>query len=76
MTISLGKLSFEYANACYVATIMIQQVQRSSIYTDSFNFVIDAGGNDSSHMNSRANTILIVLHVRKSHLYYKHNAKR
>ena len=46
MTISLGKLSFEYANACYVATIMIQQVQRSSIYTDSFNFVIDAGGND------------------------------
>ena len=25
---------------------MIQQVQRSSIYTDSFNFVIDAGGND------------------------------
>lgn len=46
MTISLGKLSFEYANACYVATIMIQQLQRSSIYTDSFNFVIDAGGND------------------------------
>ncbi|MGB2236288.1 MAG: hypothetical protein ACPH4H_01650 [Candidatus Poseidoniaceae archaeon] len=46
MTISLGKLSFEYANACYVATIMIQQLQRSSIYTDSFNFVINAGGND------------------------------
>lgn len=46
MTISLGKLSFEYGNACYVATIMIQQLQRSSIYTDSFNFVIDAGGND------------------------------
>ena len=46
MTISLGKLSCEYGNACYVATIMIQQLQRSSIYTDSFNFVIDAGGND------------------------------
>ena len=46
MTISLGKLSFEYRDACYVATIMVQQLQRSSIYTDSFNFVIDAGGND------------------------------
>ena len=46
MTVSLGKLSFEYGNACYVTTIMIQQLQRSSIYTDSFNFVIDAGGND------------------------------
>ena len=45
MTISLGKLSFEYANACYVATIMIYQLQKSSIYTDSFNFVIDAGSN-------------------------------
>ena len=46
MTISLGKLSFEYGNGCYVATIMVQQLQRSSIYTDSFNFVVDAGSND------------------------------
>jgi len=46
MTVSLGNLSFEYGNACYVATIMIQQLQSSSIYTDSFNFVIDAGAND------------------------------
>ena len=46
MTISLGKLSFEFTNGCYVATIMVQQLQRSSIYTDSFNFVIDAGNND------------------------------
>lgn len=45
-TISLGKLSFEYGDGCYVATIMIYQLEKSGIYTDSFNFVIDAGSND------------------------------
>ncbi|MFL2981879.1 MAG: hypothetical protein ACJZ4V_03050 [Candidatus Poseidoniaceae archaeon] len=45
-TISLGKLSFEYDDGCYVATIMIYQLEKPGIYKDSFNFVLDVGGND------------------------------
>ena len=45
-TLSLGKLSFEYDDGCYVATIMIYQLQKPGIYKDSLNFVLDVGGND------------------------------
>lgn len=47
-TVSLGNLSFEYGNGCYIATVMIFQLTKPGIYKDSFNFVLDVGNNDCS----------------------------
>ena len=42
---SFDNLSFEHADGCYVATILIMQVSKPGVYYDYFDFVIDVGNN-------------------------------